>query len=141
MYEVFKSVISAGGFKLAEIQYKVKKLYVTGDRTEEQMDGLLKMAVEGISPDAERPEVMQMLRSLSDRLEAVEKMLEDRDGTDDPVSEYDEWRPWDGISHKYQQGEIVKHGDQLWQSVHNGQNVWEPGTPGTEALWVAYEEV
>lgn len=141
MYRVFKSVISAGGFKLAEIQYKVKKLYVTGDLTEEQMDELLRMAVEGISPEGERPEVMQMLKSLSDRLDAVEKLLQDRDGTDEPVSEYDEWRPWDGISDKYQYGAIVAHADKVWQSVYNGQNVWEPGAPGTEALWVVYEEV
>ena len=38
MYDILKSVISAGGYKLAEIQHKIKKLYILGDLTEEQAD-------------------------------------------------------------------------------------------------------
>ena len=142
MYKVLQSVISAGGFKLADIQHKVKKLYATGDLTEEEMDELLIMTVAGISPEGERPEVMEMLRSLAERIEALEKKLEEPaepDGED--PAEYEMWQPWDGIINKYQYGAIVSHNDNLWQSVHNGQNVWEPGTPGTEELWVVYEEV
>ena len=50
MYEVLKSVISAGGYKLADIQHKVKKLYVIGDLTEAQMDELLERTFEGSMP-------------------------------------------------------------------------------------------
>ena len=53
MYEIIKNVISAGGYKLAEIQHKVKKLYILGDLTEEQADELLAMAAAGVSTDAE----------------------------------------------------------------------------------------
>ena len=48
MYEVLKSVISAGGFKLAEMQHKVKKLYAIGDLTEEEMDKLREIFLEEI---------------------------------------------------------------------------------------------
>lgn len=140
MYKVLKSVISAGGFKLAEMQYKVKKLYSIGDLTEEQMDELLSLSVNGISPDGERPEVMQMIRSLADRIEALEKKVEGsaEPGEDDPT-EYEAWVPWDGISDKYQYGAIVSHKDKVWQSDYKGQNVWEPGAPGTETIWVVYD--
>ena len=34
MYNIIKSVILAGGYKLADIQFKVKKMYIMGDITE-----------------------------------------------------------------------------------------------------------
>ena len=141
MYNVLKSVIYAGGFKLAEMQYKVKKLYALGDLSEEQMDELLTLIIGGVSPDGERPEVMEMLRSLADRIEALEKKSAESGEPEEDPAEYEVWRPWDGISDKYQYGAIVSHGGKLWQSVHNGQNVWEPGAPGTETMWVVYEGV
>lgn len=137
MYEIIKSVITAGGYKLAEIQHKVKKLYIMGDLTEEQTDELLKMASEGISLDAERPEVMAMLLSLADRIAALE--ASQTPGEDSNTEQTEAWKPWDGISNKYQKGAVVSHNGITWESVFNGQNVWEPGAAGTEALWVKKE--
>ena len=47
MFELIKSVISAGGYKLAEIQHKIKKMYFYNDLTEAQMDELLALAAGG----------------------------------------------------------------------------------------------
>lgn len=142
MYEIIKNVISAGGYKLAEIQHKVKKLYILGDLTEEQADELLAMAAAGVSTDAERPEVLEMLRSLSSRIDAHDKRLTALEGgpaePDEPATP-EAWAPWDGVSDKYQPGAVVIHNGQLWRSIYNGQNVWEPGTAGTEALWEKVE--
>lgn len=142
MYEIIKNVITAGGYKLAEIQHKVKKLYILGDITEAQMDELLALAAAGVSSDAERPEVLDMLRSLSARIDAHDVRLSALEGgssgSEEPAG-YEEWAAWDGVSNKYQQGAIVTHNGQLWRSAFNGQNVWEPGAAGTEALWVEYE--
>lgn len=136
MYNLIKSVINAGGYKLAEIQYKAKKLYLMGDITENQLDELMILASGGVNPDAERPEVLDMLHTLSARITALEKRI---DGGDEPAPEgYEEWKPWDGISDKYQPGAIVQHGGKLWESVYAGQNVWEPGAVGTESLWREY---
>lgn len=142
MYEIIKNVITAGGYKLAEIQLKIKKLYALGDITEAQMDELLALAAASISPDAERPEVLDMLRGLSARIDAHDTRLSALEGrtTDSEESAgYEEWEDWNGVSNKYQQGSIVMHNGQLWRSVYNGQNVWEPGAAGTESLWVKYE--
>ena len=141
MYDVLKSVIVNGGYKLEEIQYKIKKLYALGDLTEEQTDELLSLSQHYVSVDAERPETITMLRNLSDRIAAIEKKLESGEApSDTPTDEtvYEEWKPWDGLSTKYQPGSTVSHNGKLWQSVHTGQNTWEPGAAGTERLWVEY---
>lgn len=136
MYNLIKSVIANGGYKLSEIQYKAKKLYLMGDITEEQLDEIMRLASSGVNADAERPEVLAMLKSLSERIDALEKRL---DGETEPdTGEYESWQPWDGISDKYQHGAIVMHGGKLWLSNYSGQNVWEPGAVGTEAMWVEY---
>ena len=142
MYEVLKTVISAGGYKLTEIQHKVKKLFVYGDLTEEQMDELLTMASRGISVDAERPETLALIQTLSAEIKALEARVKNLEGADESEPEqptYEKWEKWNGISDKYQYGAIVSHIGGLWLSNYHGQNVWEPGAPGTENLWVKYK--
>ena len=148
MFEIIKSAISAGGYKLTEIQHKIKKLYILGDLTEAQMDELLSMASGGVSTDAERPETLKLIQTLGAEIEALKarvKALEGaddeggNDNADDPEQPaHAEWKPWDGISKDYQYGAIVSHNGELWLSNYSGQNVWQPGTAGTEALWVKY---
>lgn len=135
MYEVLKTVIYAGNFKLAEMQHKIKKLYATGDLTEQQLDELLGLATQGVSVDAERPEVLRMLQSLADRVTALEKKLAPQEEPGDEQPEHEAWQPWDGISDKYQPDAVVAHNGYMWKSTYNGQNVWEPGAPGTETMW------
>ena len=141
MYEIIKNVINAGGFKLADIQFKVKKLFMMGDITEEQLDELLQMASGGVSTDAERPETLAMMKKLSERMDALEgrlKALEGNEESPDTGDEFPAWEPWNGISNKYQPGAIVQHGGKPWMSVFIGQNVWEPGAAGTASMWVEY---
>jgi hypothetical protein len=147
MVNLIKNVIKAGGYKLSDIQHKVKKLYLMGDITEEEMNSLLSMASNGVSADAERPEVLTMLRTLSERMSGLEARLavleavgEEEPADPDAPAEYEAWTPWDGISDRYQQGAIVTHVGKVWESVFAGQNVWEPGTAGTEAMWVEIEQ-
>lgn len=130
MYEIIKSVILNGGYKLTEIQHKIKKLYVLGDLTEEQADELINLASQGASPDAERPEILAMLQSLSNRVKALEDKLADSEAGSEETYEYPAWKAWDGVSTDYQYGVTVSHNGKLWQSTVEGQNVWEPGVYG-----------
>ena len=140
MYEVIKSVIAAGGYKLAEIQRKVKKLYILGDLAEEQMDELLALAAVGVSADAERPENLELIQNLAEKVTALEGRVAALEGVEDggETEEYPVWKQWDGISKDYQQGAVVSHNGQLWESKFAGQNVWEPGAVGTETMWIAF---
>ena len=144
MYDIIKSVIYAGNYKLADIQYKIKKLYATGDLSDAQMDELMLLAAEGVSTDAERPEPLAMIRILSERIDALEARLNamsDDAETEEPetgedIVEHPAWEPWDGISNKYQPGDIVTHNGKVWESTYAGQNVWEPGATGIdERFW------
>ena len=140
MYEVIKSVIAAGDYKLAEMLYKIKKLYALGDITEEQMDELLIRAVVGASADAERPENLELIRNLSAKVAALESRVAALEGIENGGEEYPVWKQWDGISNDYQPGAVVTHNGRLWESVFAGQNVWEPGAAGTEAMWTVLAE-
>lgn len=149
MVNIIKGVISAGGYKLADIQHKIKKLYMLGDISEVEMDELLSLASGGVSTDAERPETLAMIHTLAAEIEALKarvKALEgdepaEPDNPDEPdVPAYPEWKPWDGISKDYQKGAIVSHNGELWISNYSGQNVWEPASAGTENLWVKYND-
>lgn len=150
MYDIMKNTISKGGYKLDEMQHRIKRLFLLGDITEEQMDELLNMAIDKATVDAERPETLAMIHTLAEMIAAVEarvKALEggnDSGGNDDSGEEeqpeYPHWKPWDGISTNYQYGAIVWHNGELWISVFDGQNVWEPGAVGTDNLWQKYTE-
>ena len=127
MYEIFKNRIAGGGFSLLDIQHRMKKLYALGELTGQQLDELMILSQENAAVEAERPEILQMLLQLAERVTALE-------GETTPDS--DAWQPWDGISSRYQPGQIVTHNGKRWKSVFAGQNVWEPGVSGTETLWV-----
>ena len=76
IYEVMKNAISQGGYKLLEVQQRIKRLYALGDLTEEQMDELLQMAAEGASADSERPSDVEMIMSLAEMVAALEARVE-----------------------------------------------------------------
>ena len=50
------------------------------------------------------------------------------------VEVWPEWKQPTGASDAYNAGDKVSHVGKHWISIING-NVWEPGTPGTDALW------
>lgn len=143
MFNVIKSAIEAGGYKLSEMQQKIRKFYMMGNLTEAELDELLRLASGGVSADAERPETLRLIQTLAEELEALKARVTALEGGEEPAEpdkpEYPEWKPWDGISKNYQRGDIVSHKGKLWESVFEGQNVWEPGAVGTEALWVEYK--
>lgn len=142
MKTILKNVISVGGYKLSEMQHKIKKMYILGDLTEAEMDELLALASGGVSTDAERPEVMQMIRTLDEKISALDARVKNLEGKPDepdvPEGDYPAWKPWGGISNDYQPGAIVTHKGKTWISTFAGQNVWEPGTVG-EQFWEEYK--
>lgn len=140
MFNVIKGAISNGGYKLTEIQHKIKKLYMLGDISEAEMDELLSLTYGGASADAERPELLQMIHSLSKRISVLEELVKGQEGSepDVPAETYPEWKPWDGISKDYKYGSIVSHNGELWQSTFEGHNVWSPEI-NDERFWVKYD--
>lgn len=143
MFELIKNTIKSGNYKFLELQQRISRLYAMGNLTEAELDELLGLAAEKATPDAERPELLQLILSLFAKVEALTarvKVLEDGKAADDSgdgQGNYPAWEPWDGLSDKYQHGAIVCHKDKLWESTFPAQNVWEPGTVGDQ-FWIPY---
>lgn len=140
MLDLMKNAIHSGKYGFRDLQERIARLYAMGNISETELDELMNLAVEQASPDAERPELLALIQSLSSKVDALTdrlKALESRDADDDAGNGYPAWESWDGLSDKYQPGSVVSHKDQLWQSVFHGQNVWEPGTVGTQ-FWLKY---
>lgn len=93
MYHIVKSVITAGNYKLAEIQHKIKKLYVTGDLTAGQTALLMELASEGVSLEAERPEIMETIQILANKISDLACRVKVLEGTTNDIVQYPEWKP------------------------------------------------
>lgn len=153
MYEIIKSVIEGGAFKLNDLSNKIDTLWVGGKLTDEERENLISLMSDHLNPATEAPQDYELLArqiadlketvsSLSDRvtvLEGGETEPEEPTGVVVP-----EWEPWDGISNQYQYGAVVTHNGKYWQNVLSGQqNVWEPESVGVdERYWkeIAKEE-
>lgn len=133
MYNALSNAITYQEYTLPEITKRINTMYCLGHITDEQRSELQKLAVEHLSIETERPEWAEVALSLAQRVTALEALHAAADATD-----YPQWRKWDGVSTDYQQGAVVSHNGKLWESVYSGQNVWEPGTLGTESMWVEY---
>ena len=135
MYTIIENRIKAGGFKLADMIRRIREEQWHDTITEAERDELIELANQTANPEAERPEIMEMLKAISDRVTALEQKQAASEPEDVPSDTYPEWKPWDGISKDYQQGAIVTHNGSTWESVFEGQNTWEPGVVD-ERFWV-----
>lgn len=139
IYSFLKNVIGTGGYKFADMQEKIKKYHITGDLSEKQEQELLDAAAAGASIIGERPTYDELIQNLAKRVEALEarvKALECVEDAETDEQKIEPWKPWDGLSSKYQLGDLVTHVDKVWESTHEGQNVWEPGAVGVdERFW------
>jgi hypothetical protein len=145
-YKLFVDVITAKKFKLDAMRERIQRCYIEGYIDATEYDELNKLSVEYANAEAERPEMIEMLKTLYDRIENLENKIEalkngesgSESNTEKPT--YEKWVPWDGISKRYQYGDIVEHNGKLWENIlKDKQNTWEPGVPGTESLWKVYE--
>ena len=140
MAKVMENVIKNGSMPLSQVSERIETMYASGRIDAEERMELTELMHEKASPENEKggwEELYQALKekyaALEARMTAAEKALglhEEPEGGEGAA--HPEWEPWDGISDKYQPGEIVLHGGKIWESVYAGQNVWEPGAPGVD---------
>lgn len=138
MYNIIKNEIK-NGRKLTEVNRLIDVARGAGTITDAQYLELRREANAAANPNDNQPDLRRMVLDLAARVEALEANA----GIVNPENpedggEYPAWKPWDGISKDYQIGAIVSHNGKLWESTFAGQNTWEPGTVGTEALWREY---
>lgn len=151
MYEIIKSVIEGGAFKLNDLSNKIDTLWVGGKLTDEERENLISLMSDHLNPATEAPQDYELLaRQIADLKETVSS-LSDRvtvleGGETEPEKPtgivIPEWEPYDGISDQYQYGAVVTHNGKYWQNVLSGQqNVWEPESAGVdERYWKEIEK-
>ena len=148
MYGLLRNVIVNGRYRLSEMVEKINTMWGESMITDGQRAELLELAQRHLNPATETPEQEELYRRVLEKYEALEARVtaieqggaggETGGGASD-AADWPEWEPWDGISDRYQPGAQVTHNGVRYVSVYSGQNVWEPGAPGTQALWQAQE--
>lgn len=143
MYKIIETAILTGGYDLQAMASKIDALYAADRLTADEWQKLRKLCLDHLKPEDTRPELQQQLEYLAARVTALEAKVEaleaGQSGETGGETGYEYWQqPIAGLTDKYQQGAIVRHNGKLWLSTYNGQNVWEPGAVGTEALWTEY---
>lgn len=91
MKDFIKEIIRSGNYKLDEIERKIKKLYLLGDLTEDDMSELLTMAANGVDNSAQ-VDLFSKIVDLEHRIVALE------------TADYAVWTP----GYVTRRGEIVK---------------------------------
>ena len=141
MYKIIETAILTGGYDLQAMASKIDAMYAADRLTAEEWQKLRKLCCDKLKPEDTRPELQQQLEYLAARVTALEAQVAALTGgaSGGTEADYEDWvQPIAGLTDKYQQGAIVRHNGKLWQSAYPGQNVWEPGVLGTEALWTEY---
>ena len=67
MYEMIKSIIISGDFKVTDITNKIDVLWVSGDLTDEQRTELHQMITSHLNPGTEAPEEAELYKRLEGR--------------------------------------------------------------------------
>ena len=147
MFDIIKSVIERGIFRVNDLSLKIDTLWAESKLTDSQRDELYSLIMQHLNPAAEYPELEDRIASLEARVSALEEAQNNPDVGDPSEPEglpegVEIWEPWDGVSNKYQFGAIVLHNGVYYKNVLSGQqNVWEPGSPGIdERFWIVVSE-
>jgi hypothetical protein len=71
MRKFIESIIAQGQYRLADMEARIKKLFVTGDITEEDMAELLALAAEKVD-DSKNLDLVAIIADLEQRVSALE---------------------------------------------------------------------
>lgn len=145
MANILKNVIRNGGMQLSQVNERIETMYLSGRISGEERAELTELMHAKANPENEKGDYKALYEALAakyNELEARVKALEkaaggEPEGGEEAGEEIPEWKPWDGISDRYQPGTVVTHNGSTWESTYTGQNVWEPGAPGIdERYWI-----
>lgn len=141
MYEIIKTIIENGIFRVNDLTNKIDTLWAESKLTDEERNQLVQMMAEHLNPASEAPEPKDMYERLEARVSTLEAEVQalkgEEPGGGEESGTVPVWEPWDGISSKYQYGAVVTHNEKYFLDVLQGmQNTWEPESVGVdERYW------
>ena len=144
MFEIIKSVIENGIFRVSDLTNKIDTLWAESKLSDDERNQLVQMMTDHLNPASEAPELKDMYERLEARVSTLEAEVQALKGEEPGGGEGEPgtvtvaaWEPWDGISDKYQYGAVVTHNGKYFLNVLQGmQNTWEPESAGVdERYW------
>lgn len=150
MYSILKSIIMSQKEPNDTLYHKINTAWANGDITDEEKIELEQLVFQYQNPQVQAPDLAKLYNRLSekcnamsDEIEALKASVEKlQSGTEPDAPQEDQvkiqkWEPWDGITQKYNYGDVVKHKGKYYQDVLQGMlNTWEPGSAGVdERYW------
>lgn len=141
MFEIIKSVIENGIFRVNDLTNKIDTLWAESKLSDDERNQLVQMMTDYLNPASEAPELKEMYGRLEARVSTLEAEVQapkgEEPGGGEESGTVPVWEPWDGISSKYQYGAVVTHNEKYFLDVLQGmQNTWEPESVGVdERYW------
>lgn len=133
MFEIFQTLINAGGYDLADLTQRIKTLYAIGELSEDKMEQLLEQAQDNAKPDdsyaplADRVKAIEEWETTVDeRLAKLETGLSpDPGGPGGPADEWPEYKQPTGAHDAYHVGDKITYNGKHYTCVMDGC-VWTP---------------
>lgn len=147
MYDIIKNVIDSGRFELVDILKKIDTIWLQGDITDEQREGLVELAQEKAKPENSFAPLQEQIDNLAAKLSNVEqqqatnvadiKAIKDKlsendieipDVEPEPGEEYPEYKQPTGTHDAYYNGDKVTYNSEKYVCIapEGTPCVWSP---------------
>lgn len=141
IYSLIKTSIELGGFELSKKLRELTSIMIVGQIDPGEYEQLVELARQyaNTETDPSDTNILGALRTINAELIDIKARLtalEEANGATSEEEEYPAWERWNGLPDSgYKFGDKVTHLGVKYISNFVGLNTWEPGLPGTEALW------
>lgn len=138
MYEIIKNVINSKDYELRDMLYKINKMYIESNITEEQKTELDKLARANANAENSYAPVQEQINNIYDELAQIKSQLNTllenpEEGTEEPAEppqttdEYPEYVQPTGAHDCYNTGDKISFNGKKYVCKINGC-VWDPDT-------------
>ena len=133
MFEIFRTIIDAGGYDLTDLTERVKTMYVMGELTEDEMKQLLEQAQDNAKPDASYAPLAERVKAVEEWETTVEERLNKLEAdsptepgeSEEPADRWPEYKQPTGAHDAYHVGDKITYNGRHYTCVYDGC-VWTP---------------
>lgn len=133
MFEIFQTIINAGGYDLADLTQRIKTMYVMGELAEEEMRQLLEQAQTDAKPDEAYAPLPDRVKAIEEWETTVEERLNKLEadsptepgGPEKPADKWPEYKQPTGAHDAYHVGDKITYNGKHYTCIYDGC-VWTP---------------
>lgn len=128
MFEIIKNVIESRDYELVDMLYKINKMYIESNITDEQKQELDELARTNAKAENSYAAVQEQINRIYEKLDSIEvrvAKLEETEGTSEPENEYPEYVQPQGAHDAYKIGDKITYKGKKYICQMNGC-VWTP---------------